>query len=112
MKRKPHQTQEILDKMYRETKEEVRTNSVFVRDLVVLSRNMHKRFSETPKYSDKESLVPELLLIEGILAKFYPHNGWFCFYCGYLDPIDVTHDECCALCGADLPYLKERGFGE
>jgi len=31
-------------------------------------------------------------------------NGWYCMYCGWLHPEEVTNDERCDKCGAILPH--------
>jgi hypothetical protein len=33
---------------------------------------------------------------------------WYCFWCGYLDPTEVTNDERCVHCGNQLPKRKNK----
>ena len=53
-----------------------------------------------------ENLCGENYGIRGVLNMLRPTqpSGWMCLWCGHLKPEQVTNDEHCALCGADLHY--------
>ena len=128
-----HQTNRVLEMGMKRAGFVSKHNTHFVNDMEFYEKEIHKEFlklnarlyelkfkldfhrksmSEDELHNvdgERILLQPEIDKIVGILSlsaavmSMFTEPGWYCFYCGYLEPEDVSYDETCALCGAVLP---------
>ena len=56
------------------------------------------------RHFGRDEISAALWFVERILSLLKDRqHGWYCMYCGWLNPEEVTNDEHCAKCGAVLP---------
>ena len=74
------------------------------RSIEILNRTFLDELKTTTDHLSRDKIAAKLTLIDGFLSLVkHGQNGWYCFYCGWLESENVTNDERCAKCGSILP---------
>ena len=93
------------------------SNCDFGRSIETRVRQLRDSFREGAEISNGFGVWNEnqIVAIEaelcGILGMLIGSDstGWYCFFCGWLEPHEVSSDERCERCGANLPKRTNEG---
>jgi len=85
-----------------------RSNCAFGVSLECVQRQLLKDFNKASEDKRRDEIAEHLTLVGYILGMFLGGRsmGWYCFFCGWLDPKQVTNGERCSICGSLLPIEK------